>query len=120
LDGLWVFYDNEVGVLPLHPQLMKDILNERAQTWFIGFTYTKIANSSAYTIKFYKIPYFQTTDLALLRSMVIEAWSGDKWVEMEFREIASVARISVTIETIHIVSKRMEEPGFDGLYMDDA
>jgi hypothetical protein len=120
LDGLWVFYDNEVGVLPLHPQLMKDMLNERVDTWFIGFTYTAIPGSSAYTINFYKIPYFQTTDLALLRSQVIEVWIVDKWVEMEFREIASVSRISVTIETIHIVSKKMEEPGFEALYMDDA
>jgi len=120
LDGLWVFYDNEVGVLPLHPQLMKDILNERIDSWFIGFTYTKIANSSAYTINFYKIPYFQITDLARLRSQVIEVWIGDRWMEMEFEDIASMSRISVTIETIHIVSKKMEEPGFEALYMDDA
>jgi hypothetical protein len=99
---------------------MKDILNERVETWFIGFTYTKIANSSAYTINFYKIPYFQITDLARLRSQVIEVWIGDRWMEMEFEDIASMSRISVTIETIHIVSKKMEEPGFEALYMDDA
>jgi hypothetical protein len=118
LQGSWVYYDNEVGVLPLHRTLMGDILNERTHSWFIAYVY--IEEGPTTTLTFYKIPYFNSSYMVELKNRVIEQWRGDSWHEVDFREIADIPRISAIDEHYHIVSKTSEEPGFDGLYMDDV
>jgi hypothetical protein len=118
LDGSWVYYDNEVGVLPLHKTLMGDILNERTYDWFIAFTYT--GKGSDTTLTFYKIPYFNSSNIEELKNRTIKQWREDSWHEVDFREVAYVSKISTIEEHFHIVSKTSKEPGFDGLYIDDA
>ena len=118
LDGSWVYYDNEVGVLPLHKTLMGDILNEGTHDWFIAFTYT--GKGSDTTLTFYKIPYFNSPNIEELKKKTIEQWREDSWYEVKFRDIAEYSSISTIEEHFHIVSKTSDEPGFDGLYMDDA
>ena len=118
LDGSWVYYDNEVGILPLHKTLMGDILNERTSAWFIGFVY-KIVGSTT-TLTFYKIPYFNSANLQEMKNKTIAEWHGDSWHEVYFRDIADVPAISTIEDHIHIVSKTTKTPGFEGLYIDDA
>jgi hypothetical protein len=115
LEGSWVYYDNEVGVLPLHRTLMGDILNERTHTWFIAYVYTEEGPT---TITFYKIPYWNSSYMAEMKNRKIAEWREDSWNEVDFREIADIPRISTFDQHYHIVSKTSEEPGFDGLYMD--
>jgi hypothetical protein len=118
LDGSWVYYDNEVGILPLHKTLMGDILNERTYAWFIGFVYRTVGSTT--TLTFYKIPYFNSANLEEMRNRKIAEWRGDSWHEVYFREIADVPTISTIEDHIHIVSKTTKATGFEGLYMDDA
>jgi hypothetical protein len=96
---------------------MGDILNERTHAWFIAYVYTEEGPT---TITFYKIPYWNSSYMAEMKNRKIAVWREDSWNEVDFQEIADIPRISAIDQHYHIVSKTSEEPGFDGLYMDDA
>ena len=57
----------------------------------------------------------------MLKSKKVEQWIEDKWVEVDFRETISRARISTFDAYYHIISKTSADPGFDrtNLFLDE-
>jgi hypothetical protein len=49
-ESIWYYYDNNIGIVKLHPHLMEDLLNEVTEKWYIGTGYT------GDELVFYKIP----------------------------------------------------------------
>jgi hypothetical protein len=67
-DSTWYYYDNNSGIFKLPPQLMEDLLNEVTTKWFIAMTYTVGG------VAFFKIPYFNTEDIAVLSTKTFYSW----------------------------------------------
>lgn len=114
----WVYYDNEGGIMDLHPILMEDILNETKPEYLVGYTSTKRAESGGIT--FYKIPYFNLNGLADLKEKTIHKWTKDHWAPIPITEISTTTMIFVVTNIVHIASDDTEEEGFKGDFMDDA
>jgi len=117
-DDEWVHYDNESGIMPLHPALMKDLLNETDPRYFVGFMPIKGENGIRANI-YYKMEYFNTSNISELNTKTIHKWSEDSWTAVPFTDIPRAASIYVIYELIHIATLSTETPGYKGRFLDD-
>jgi len=116
-NNKWVYYDNEGGIMDIHPTLMEDILNETNPEFMVGYTSTKRSETGGIT--FYKIPYFNLTDVFYLKEKTIHKWTEDHWSPIPITELSTTVMIFAVTNIVHIASDDTEEEGFRGDFMDD-
>jgi len=116
-ESIWYYYDNERGIVKLHPHLMEDLLNEVTLQWYIGVGYI------ASEFIFYKIPYFDAAvDIKALPTKQIHYWdfTTQSWKQCLYRQI--VERHSLIFHlrgSIHIMTADHRHTGYTSPYLQD-
>ena len=115
----WVYYDDNRGIMELHPKLMDDLINEVDQ-FYIFWAYEKNA------ILFYKV------DVKTRDKWALSHWFKNKWRKLpletledyrigedETRATRTRPPLFSVNRIIHIATKDWSSPGFDGRHFID-
>ena len=115
-ESIWYYYDNNIGIVKLHPHLMEDLLNEVTEKWYIGTGYT------ADELVFYKIPHFKgVVDVEALPTKEIHYWNytTQSWTPCLYKLI--IDRHSHQFfhfgECIHIMTADHRHTGYTSPYL---
>ena len=115
-ESIWYYYDNNIGIVKLHPHLMEDLLNEVTEKWYIGTGYT------GDELVFYKIPRFDgAMDVEALPTKQIHYWdfTTQSWTPCLYKRI--IDRHSHQFfhlnQCIHIMTDDHRHTGYTSPYL---
>jgi hypothetical protein len=115
-ESIWYYYDNNIGIVKLHPHLMEDLLNEVTEKWYIGTGYT------GDELVFYKIPRFDgAVDVEALPTKQIHYWdfATQSWTPCLYKRI--IDRHSHQFfhlnQCIHIMTDDHRHTGYTSPYL---
>jgi hypothetical protein len=114
-ESIWYYYDNNKGIIKLHPRLMEDLLNEVTLKWYIGIGYT------GSEIVFYKIFRFNRIDTKALPTQRVYYWNftTQSWTPCLYKLI--IERHSDQFfhleDCIHIMTRDHRHTGYTSPYL---
>ena len=116
----WVYYDDNRGIMELHPKLMDDLINEVDQFYIFWAYYQKNA------ILFYKV------DVKTRDKWALSHWYKNKWRKLPLETLEDyrigedetrATRTKPTLHSVnrilHITTKDWSSPGFNGRHFID-
>jgi len=118
-ESMWYYYDNNSGIIKLHPRLMEDILNEVTLKWYIGIGYSKTETGTE--IVFYKIFRFNRIDTKALPGKRAYYWNftTQSWTPCLYKLI--IERHSDLFlrldDCIHIMTRDHRHTGYTSPYL---
>jgi hypothetical protein len=115
-ESIWYYYDNNIGIVKLHPHLMEDLLNEVTEKWYIGTGYT------ADELVFYKIPRFDgAVDVEALPTKQIHYWdfATQSWTPCPYKRIIDRHKHQFfhLNQCIHIMTDDHRHTGYTSPYL---
>ncbi len=119
-ESIWYYYDNNNGIVKLHPHLMEDLLNEVTEKWYIGTGYTG-DELVFYKIPRFDIPCFDTVDVEALPTKQIYYWdfATQSWTPCLYKRI--IDRHSHQFyhlnQCIHIMTDDHRHTGYTSPYL---
>jgi hypothetical protein len=116
-ESIWYYYDNNIGIVKLHPHLMEDLLNEVTEKWYIGTGYT-----TADELVFYKIPQFgAAVDVEALPTKQIHYWdfTTQSWTPCLYKLVIDRHKHQFfhLNECIHIMTADHRHTGYTSPYL---
>ena len=114
-ESTWYYYDNNSGIIKLHPRLMEDLLNEVTLKWYIGIGYIETE------VVFYKIFRFNRIDTRALPGQRAYYWNftTQSWTPCLYKLIIErhgdlFLRLD---DCVHIMTRDHRHTGYTSPYL---